>query len=205
MTASSCEAHAPCSCPRSHSCAMSMKSGSAADQRQHGVPGPDRNRSVERAEHAADAERMPAFQHLVLGPLGRDHEAVPLARQADAEIAHVDYFPALGPSASAATFPVSGMTSRASGCRCRRDGSPNVRSNWPRPGQRQRGPSRAHALQCLKRRLHVVNLCRAHLGQRLCVDRRMDGRAADRRAWQLQFHGGNTCSCVPSGVGHGSG
>jgi hypothetical protein len=63
----------------------------AADQRQRGIPGPDRDGEVEGADHAADAERVPGFHHAVVRALGGDGQAVELARQADREIADVDH------------------------------------------------------------------------------------------------------------------
>ncbi|MNF42980.1 hypothetical protein D3C84_240500 [compost metagenome] len=64
----------------------------AADQRQRGVPGPDRHREVERTDHPDNAQRMPGFAHVVARTLGGDGQAVQLTGQADGEVADVDHF-----------------------------------------------------------------------------------------------------------------
>ena len=63
----------------------------AADERDGGVPGPDRDGKVEAGDDADDAERMPCLHHAMAGSLGGDGEAVELARQADGVVANVDH------------------------------------------------------------------------------------------------------------------
>ncbi len=63
----------------------------AADEGQRGVPRPDRDREVERADHADDPERVPLLHHPVARALGGDRQAEQLARQADREVADVDH------------------------------------------------------------------------------------------------------------------
>src|SRR5205085_6914048 len=57
---------------------------------QRQVPSPHRRRKVERRDHAAHAERMPAFHHAMAGALRCDRQPVELAREAHGEIADVD-------------------------------------------------------------------------------------------------------------------
>ena len=63
----------------------------AADQRERGIPCPDRDREIERRDDAGDAERMPALHHAMLATFGRDGQAIELAGQPDGEIADVDH------------------------------------------------------------------------------------------------------------------
>src|SRR5262249_33058006 len=63
----------------------------AADGRDHGVPGPDRGREVERRDDADRAQWVPLLHHSMTGPLAGDRQAVELARQSDREVAHVDH------------------------------------------------------------------------------------------------------------------
>ena len=63
----------------------------AADQRQHRVPGPHRDRKIEGRDHADRAERMPLLHQAVTRPLAGDREAVELAAQSDGEVADVDH------------------------------------------------------------------------------------------------------------------
>ena len=55
------------------------------------VPRPDRDREIEGADHAHDAERMPLLVHAMAGALAVHGEAVELAREADGEIGDVDH------------------------------------------------------------------------------------------------------------------
>ncbi len=66
--------------------------GIATDQRQRGIPCPHRNREIERGNDTANTQRVPGFHHAMTWALGRDGQAVQLARQADSEIADVDHF-----------------------------------------------------------------------------------------------------------------
>ena len=63
----------------------------AADRGDHRVPGPDRDGEVEGGDDADRPERMPLLVHPVERPLGVHRQAVELARQADAEVGHVDH------------------------------------------------------------------------------------------------------------------
>ncbi len=63
----------------------------AADEGQRGVPRPHRDREVEGADHADDAQRVPLLHHPVARPLGGDREAEQLPRQADGQVADVDH------------------------------------------------------------------------------------------------------------------
>ena len=63
----------------------------AADERERGVPAPDRDREVEGADHRDGPERMPRLGEPVAGALRRDRAAVELAREADGEVADVDH------------------------------------------------------------------------------------------------------------------
>ena len=63
----------------------------AAHEGERRVPGPDRDGEVEGRDDAADAERVPGLHHAVVGALGRDGQAVELARQADRVVADVDH------------------------------------------------------------------------------------------------------------------
>jgi hypothetical protein len=65
--------------------------GIAADQRQRGVPAPDRHREVEGRDHPADAQGVPGLHHPVAGAFGGDGQAMELARQTDGEVADVDH------------------------------------------------------------------------------------------------------------------
>ena len=60
--------------------------------RDHRVPGPDRDREVERGDDADRPQRLPLLDHAVPRPLAGDRQSVKLARQADGEVAHVDHF-----------------------------------------------------------------------------------------------------------------
>ena len=64
----------------------------AADRRDHGVPGPDGDREIERRDDADRSQRLPLLDHAVPRPFAGDRQAVQLARQADGEVAHVDHF-----------------------------------------------------------------------------------------------------------------
>ena len=64
----------------------------AAHQRQRRIPRPHRDRKVERADDGDRPERMPLFDHPVIGPLAGDGQPVQLARQADGIVANVDHF-----------------------------------------------------------------------------------------------------------------
>ncbi|MNQ59921.1 hypothetical protein D3C85_741840 [compost metagenome] len=64
----------------------------AADQRQGGIPGPDRDREVEGTDHPHHPQWMPGLAHVVARTFGGDGQAVQLARQADGEVADVDHF-----------------------------------------------------------------------------------------------------------------
>ncbi|KPW59959.1 Uncharacterized protein ALO80_05928 [Pseudomonas caricapapayae] len=64
----------------------------ATDQRQRGVPGPDCNREVERADHPDHTQRMPGFTHVVAGTFRGNGQAVQLTRQTDREVADIDHF-----------------------------------------------------------------------------------------------------------------
>ena len=63
----------------------------AADRGERGVPRPDRDREIERGDHADRPERMPLLHHPVARPLGRERQTVELPRQADREVADVDH------------------------------------------------------------------------------------------------------------------
>ena len=63
----------------------------AADEGQRGVPRPDRDREVERADDTDDAQRVPLLHHPVARPLGGDGQPEQLAGQADREVADVDH------------------------------------------------------------------------------------------------------------------
>ena len=63
----------------------------AANQRQRRVPRPDRDRKIEGGNDRARPHGMPGLGHPVAGPLGSDHEAMQLPREADGEIADVDH------------------------------------------------------------------------------------------------------------------
>jgi hypothetical protein len=63
----------------------------AADAGQEAVPGPDRDREIEGADDADQAERLVLLVHAVAGTLGVHGQAVQLARQADREVADVDH------------------------------------------------------------------------------------------------------------------
>ena len=65
--------------------------GVAADQGERGVPGPDRDREVERGDDADDAERVPGLHQPVARALRGDGQAVELAGQPDREVADVDH------------------------------------------------------------------------------------------------------------------
>ena len=65
--------------------------GVAADERERGVPRPDRDGEVEGADHADDAERVPGLHQPVAGALGGYRLAVELAGEADGEVADVDH------------------------------------------------------------------------------------------------------------------
>ena len=65
--------------------------GVAADERERRVPGPDRDRKVERGDDRAGPERMPGLGHAVAGALRGNDETVQLPRKADGEIADVDH------------------------------------------------------------------------------------------------------------------
>ena len=62
-----------------------------ADEGQRRVPRPHRDREVEGADDADDAERVPLLHHPVARTLGGDREAEQLARQPDGEVADVDH------------------------------------------------------------------------------------------------------------------
>ena len=62
-----------------------------AHQRDCGVPCPDRNREIERRDHARHAERMPGLDQPMPGALGSDGASVELAGQTDRETADVDH------------------------------------------------------------------------------------------------------------------
>ena len=64
----------------------------AAHQCQRSVPGPDRNREVEGADHPDHTQRVPGFAHVVTRTLGGNGQTIKLARQAHCEIADVDHF-----------------------------------------------------------------------------------------------------------------
>ena len=51
----------------------------AGDGRDGRVPTPNRNRKIEGADHADDAQGMPLFHHAVQRPLRGDDQAVELA------------------------------------------------------------------------------------------------------------------------------
>src|SRR5690606_18763500 len=63
----------------------------AAGGRDEGIPGPDRDREVERRDDPDQAQRVPLLVHAVAGALGMHGQAVELARQADGEVADVDH------------------------------------------------------------------------------------------------------------------
>ena len=63
-----------------------------ACERECCVPRPHRDGKVERGDDAAHAVRMPRLEHAMVGPLGRDGEAMQLTRQPDREVADVDHF-----------------------------------------------------------------------------------------------------------------
>ena len=63
----------------------------AADERERGVPAPDRDREVEGADHGDGAERMPGLRQPVARALGGDRAAVQLSREPDREVADVDH------------------------------------------------------------------------------------------------------------------
>ena len=63
----------------------------AADKSERRVPRPDRDRKIEGGNDRARPHGMPGLGHPVAGPLGSDHEAMQLPREADGEIADVDH------------------------------------------------------------------------------------------------------------------
>ncbi len=63
----------------------------AADQGQHGVPGPDGDREVKGGDHPHHAQRVPLFGQAVFGPFRGDRQAVELAGEPDGEVADVDH------------------------------------------------------------------------------------------------------------------
>src|SRR5207237_5755638 len=66
-------------------------SGVAANRRQRAVPGPDGNRKIESGNDPNQPQRMPLFEHSVLGPFGSDSQTIKLARKADSEVADIDH------------------------------------------------------------------------------------------------------------------
>ena len=63
----------------------------AADERERGVPAPDGDREVERADHGDGPERMPGLGQSVPGTLRRNRATVELPREANREVADVDH------------------------------------------------------------------------------------------------------------------
>ena len=63
----------------------------AAHGSEREVPGPDRDRKVERADHANRAERMPCLGHAMPRTLRRDRQSVELSRKTTGEVADVDH------------------------------------------------------------------------------------------------------------------
>ncbi len=62
-----------------------------ADRGDERIPGPDRDREVERGNDADDAERVPLLVHAVPRALGMHRQAVEHARLSDREVGHVDH------------------------------------------------------------------------------------------------------------------
>ena len=71
--------------------------GSPQTRAMRGVPGPDRGREVERADHADDAERVPGLHQPVPGALGGHRPAVELPGETHGEVADVDHLLDLAP------------------------------------------------------------------------------------------------------------
>ena len=63
----------------------------AADQRERGIPCPDRNGEVERRNNERRSQRMPLLHHPVAGTFAGDGQPVQLTRKADGEVANVDH------------------------------------------------------------------------------------------------------------------
>jgi hypothetical protein len=64
----------------------------AAYEGNRRVPRPHRDRKIEGADDARDAERVPRFHHSVARPLACDRAAVKLTRETRREAADVDHF-----------------------------------------------------------------------------------------------------------------
>ena len=65
--------------------------GIAADERERGVPAPDRDGEIERADDGDRSERVPRLGEAMAGTLGGDRLAVELPREPDGEVADVDH------------------------------------------------------------------------------------------------------------------
>ena len=63
----------------------------AANERQRGVPGPDRNREIEGRDDGGDARRVPGFHHPVARAFGGNRQSVQLAGETDGKVADVDH------------------------------------------------------------------------------------------------------------------
>ncbi len=63
-----------------------------ADESESGVPRPDGDGEIERADDTDWPEGEPIFLHGVVGAFGLDGEAVELAADTDSEVADVDHF-----------------------------------------------------------------------------------------------------------------
>ena len=64
----------------------------AADQRDHGVPRPDRHGEIKSRDHTDRPERMPLFGQPMTGTLAGDRQAIELPAQPYGKIAQVDHF-----------------------------------------------------------------------------------------------------------------
>ena len=155
----------------------------AADQRQRGVPGPDRDREIERGNDRAGPERMPGLGHPVAGALRGDDEAVQLPRQADGEIADVDHLlhfaQALGHDL-ADLERHEGAESLLRGAQFLAEKAHELAA----AGRRNLAPGEKGVPRAVDDRRHVVSRRLSDAGDLGPVDRRADGeRTAAKLRW----------------------
>ena len=149
----------------------------AADQRQRGVPGPDRDREIERRNDRARPERMPGLGHPVAGALRGDDEAVQLPRQADGEIADVDHLLHFAQALGHDLADLEGHERAESLLRSAQFLAEKAHELAP-AGRRNLAPGEKGVPGAIDDRRHVVSRRLPDAGDLGPVDRRADGERA---------------------------
>ena len=149
----------------------------AADERERGVPGPDRDGKIERRNDRARPERMPRLRHPVAGALGGDDKAVQLPREPDGEIADVDHLLHFAQTLRddfADLERDEGAESLLRGAKLLAEEAHELAP----PGRRNLAPGKKGVPRPLDDRRHVVRRRLPDPGDLGPVDRRADGERA---------------------------